>query len=114
MDEHTRQSLINDETQISNNGLYIDKTRQDNNDISNLTSIRLKCPKNIILSYLNINSIRNKFNDLSYLLKDKVDLLTIAETKIDESFPTGQFIMPGYKNLTDLILIEIVEAFLLM
>ena len=34
---------------------------------------------------------------LSTLLKDKVGILTIAETKIDESFPTSQFPMDKYK-----------------
>ena len=51
---------------------------------------------NIIVSYLNINSIRNKFDNLKLIIDQNVDILCIAETKIDESFPTAQFILPGY------------------
>ena len=49
-----------------------------------------------MVSYLNINSIRNKFDDLKLIIDENVDILCIAETKIDESFPTAQFILPGY------------------
>ena len=30
------------------------------------------------------------------IIDENVDILCIAETKIDESFPTAQFILPGY------------------
>ena len=35
---------------------------------------------------------------LSVLLKDNVGILTIAETKIDESFPTNQFLLDKFKK----------------
>ena len=63
-----------------------------------LYNLRLKYPKNIIISYLNINSIRNKIDDINYLLNGKVDVLTIAESKLDGSFPDGMFLMSGYKK----------------
>ena len=63
-----------------------------------LCQLRLKYPKNVIISYYNINSIRNKFNEIEYLLKGKVDVLTIAESKIDSSFPESQFLMQGYSK----------------
>ena len=50
----------------------------------------------MIFSYLNINSIRNKFNDWQQVICDSVDVLTIAETKIDSSFPTAQFRLANY------------------
>ena len=53
---------------------------------------------NPVLSYININSIRNKFNLLSALLKENVGILTIAETKIDESFPSNQFLLDKFKK----------------
>ena len=51
---------------------------------------------NITLSYLNINSIRKKFDDLKLIINENVDILCITETKIDEYFPTAQFLLPGY------------------
>ena len=47
----------------------------------------------IIHANLNINSIRNKFDCLSEQVKGNIDILLISETKIDDSFPVGQFII---------------------
>ena len=49
----------------------------------------------LIFAHLNINSIRNKFELLSKQIKGNVDLLIISETKIDDSFPVGQFLIEG-------------------
>lgn len=56
-----------------------------------LHDLKNKYPDNIIFSYLNINSVRNKFKDLEMFLNGCVDVLTIAETKLDVSFPTQRF-----------------------
>ena len=50
----------------------------------------------IILAHLNINSIVNKFDCLSEQVKGNIDILLISETKIDESFSVGQFIIDGF------------------
>ena len=42
-----------------------------------------------VIAYLNINSIRNKFEVLSEEIKGNVDIFVISETKIDDSFPIG-------------------------
>ena len=44
---------------------------------------RSKYLKNIVFSHLNINSIRNKFENLKDVVSNHVDILVIAETKID-------------------------------
>ena len=72
--------------------------KSDTTNMSRLFNIRTKCPKNVIISYLNINSIRNKLNSLDTLLNGKVDVLIVAESKLDSSFPDRQFIMKGYKK----------------
>ena len=41
----------------------------------------------VIFAHLNINSIRNKFEELISQVKGTVDVLMISETKIDDSFP---------------------------
>ena len=51
---------------------------------------------NLVIGSININSIRNKFDQLKLLVNNNVDILIIEETKIDETFPTGQFIIEGY------------------
>ena len=60
--------------------------------------MKQKYPTNIVLGYLNINSIRNKFENLQTLIDGKVDILAIAETKLDASFTSNQFTMEGYKK----------------
>ena len=47
----------------------------------------------IIIGHLNINSIRYKFDFLKEIIGDNIDILLISETKIDDSFPVGQFII---------------------
>ena len=39
----------------------------------------------MIFTYLNIKSIRNMFKNLCELVADNVDILCIAETKLDPS-----------------------------
>ena len=65
------------------------------------TNIDLKalCLKNVnkmIIAHLNINPLRNKFKFLISLIKDNIDVLMISETKLDESFPTNQFMINGF------------------
>ena len=64
--------------------------------VSHLRNLRSKNAGNIIFSYLNINSIRNKFENLCELVAGNVDILCIAETKLDPSFPNSQFLIPGF------------------
>ena len=61
-------------------------------------TLRIKHPKNVIISYLNINSIRNKFKYFENLINKSADFIAIAESKLDESFPENQFLMNGYKK----------------
>ena len=50
------------------------------------------------MAHLNINSIRNKIEDLNFLVAKNVDILVISETKLDESFPTRQFLIDDVKK----------------
>ena len=58
---------------------------------------RCKNPKNAIIGHLNVNSLRNKFVAIDELIKNKIDICLISETKVDESFPNQQFKINGYK-----------------
>ena len=64
----------------------------------NVTLKRLRHPhfNNVFFSYLNINSIRNKFGDLDKIVDGNINILCIAETKLDKSFPNNQFVLVGY------------------
>ena len=52
--------------------------------------------KNIV-SHVNVNSLKNKFEVVEELVQNKVDVCFLSETKIDEAFPNQQFMINGYK-----------------
>ena len=54
---------------------------------SQIDNLRRDSLNKIIFAHLNINSIRNKFDQLADLVKGKIDVLMISESKIDDSFP---------------------------
>ena len=58
----------------------------------NLKRLRHSDLNNVIFSYLNINSISNKVGDLDKTVDGNIDILCIAETNLDESFPNNQFV----------------------
>ena len=49
----------------------------------------------LVFAHLNINSVRNKFELLSRQVRGNVDVLMVSETKIDDSFPIGNFLIHG-------------------
>ena len=50
----------------------------------------------LILGHLNINSIRNKFEALKFIIDNNIDIFLISETKLDDSFPSAQFLIKGF------------------
>ena len=63
-----------------------------------LAKLRAKNPNRPIIGHININFLGSKFESLKELIKDKLDILVINETKIDESFPTAQFKIDGFST----------------
>ena len=61
-----------------------------------LNKLRINNIHKIIIGHLNINSIRNKFESLRYIIDKNVDILLISETKLDDTFPESQFSMEGF------------------
>ena len=42
--------------------------------------------------------VRNKFTDFQKIINENVDVVSIAETKIDASFPSAQFVCERYHS----------------
>ena len=61
-----------------------------------LSSLRKNNLNRLIFAQLNINSIRNKFDQLVNGIKGNIDILMISETKLDDSFPSMQFLIEGF------------------
>ena len=68
-----------------------------------LRKLRVSYPNNVIIGHLNINSIRNKFEMLQFLLADYIDILMISESKLDSTFPSSLFQIYGLEHLIDWI-----------
>ena len=75
-----------------------DNDANDDKQTNILKNVRLKHPKKVCLSNININSIRNKLDSLFEFTYGLVDFLAVSETKLDSSFPTGQFNLPGFRT----------------
>ena len=61
-----------------------------------LSIIRQRNIGKIIVARLNINPLRNKFDSLIDQITGRIDILMVSETKLDESFPIGQFVIEGF------------------
>ena len=72
------------------------RDRSFDEPFSDLRNQRVKNMGRVIVANLNINSTRNKFEQLKYIVNKNVDILVITETKIDDTFPVAQFITRGY------------------
>ena len=68
-----------------------------------LKDIRISNMNKLIFGHLNINSLRNKFDLLSEQVKRSVDILMVSETKLDDSFPKGQFLTEGFHSPAKLL-----------
>ena len=73
-----------------------------------LQKMKQKSPDKFILGNLNINSIRNKPDALTYTISYNIDILLISQTKVDYTFPTVQFFIKSFtfvlKTFSELVL----------
>ena len=61
-----------------------------------LKDIRVNNIDRLIIGQLNINSLRNKFEQLSTMINRNNDIFMIFETKLDETFSAAQFSLQGF------------------
>ena len=77
--------------------LFSSTSSSDDNDIQateGFDTIRNKHPKDLFLAYLHTSIV----SDTKLLASEMpVDILAIAETKLDNSFPNAQFHINGYR-----------------
>ena len=64
-----------------------------------LRTLRIKNSNKVTIANVNINPLKNKFEMLSLLCHEVIDIPMICETKIDDSFPTEVFIIEGYSTI---------------
>ena len=74
-----------------------------------LKHIRSKFPNQLIIGQLNINSLRNKFDDFDHLMNGNLDIIVLTESSLDDSFLMNQFSMVDIIPLFVLIAQQMVE-----
>ena len=79
----------------SMNGSLLEENSKDDQNL--LGKLRKNNEKDLVIAHLNINSVRNKFDSLKFLVAKNVDIHVISETTIDSTFPPGQLLIEGFK-----------------
>lgn len=72
---------------------------KDSSTLNALKRFRLSSPRNVIFFHLNMNSIwllLMEFDNLQEIINGNVDVLAVAETKINTYFSSAQFCLEGY------------------
>ena len=68
------------------------------NPLLKIKNLRLSNVNRVIIGNLNINSLTNKFDQLKEIVLKYIDILVITETKLDDTFPNAQFLVPGFSK----------------
>ena len=96
MSHTATEAGVADEETLTIDQNSILQINNDDDPKSILQNLKEKNKDRPIIAHLNINFLDPKFEPLRDTIKDNVDILLISETKLDESFPSGQFFMEGY------------------
>ena len=56
-----------------------------------LKEMKIRSPDKLFLGHININSTKNQFDSLVYMLDKNGDICLISETKLNDPFPSTQF-----------------------
>ena len=76
---------------------HISDFENDAEPIQILKNVKISNINRLVIGNLNINSLRNKFESLKIIVKGNIDILILTETKLDDTFPSQQFAIEGYK-----------------
>ena len=63
-----------------------------------IKKLMIRNPNKIIIGNLNINSLPNKFEQLTDIVIQPIDILVLTETKLDDTFPTVQFLVNDFSE----------------
>lgn len=65
-----------------------------------IKSYRAKFAKNIIVAHLNINGLRNKFDEIKYIMRcGFLDILALSETKLDSADNSNCYQLEGFSMI---------------
>ena len=94
-------NIIESENELKNS-LFLPNDSEEEvntNDFTHMLSdVRAKNVDKLIIGCININFLENKFEPIKQLIKNNIDILLISETKLDDTFPSDQFVIEGYSK----------------
>ena len=101
--EFIPNGLINSKVEsisFESQGLIIEEIGENDDSTTDIYLVLDEHRKNnihkIIFGLININSIRFKIDMLADIIKDRIDILCVVETKVDESFSPQNFYIDGF------------------
>ena len=74
----------------------VDDEREYKNAHMILKNMQLSTKDKVLITHLNINSIRSKLEALKCMVSRNIYILIIAQKEIDDTFPRNQFCIDGY------------------
>ena len=63
-----------------------------------LTNLKASKENEVKIAHLNINFLYNKFEGLKLFIQDKIDVLVLSETKLDDTYMLNQFQIEGFST----------------
>ena len=101
--ENVRQTTLEASKECYSEGSLTDLSEKKSintapNSLSKLKELRIGNANKVITGNLNINSIRNKFEQLKETALEYIDILVVTETKLDEAFLELLFLMDGFSK----------------
>ena len=87
--------IFTDSSWVSENVSLLDEMEDPTSILKDLKERNSDRP---VIAHLNINSLSSKFEPLSEMVKNNIDFLLVTETKLDDTFPMGQFQIEGFSR----------------
>ena len=95
--------LHNIQVSVNNNNIFSEASKKKLNSTKTketfrtIDELRNKYPKNVFLRYLDVNSLRNKFEFINELTKDISDIFLVTKSKLGPSASENGFSIPCYR-----------------
>ena len=95
--------LHNTQVSVNNDNIFSEASKKKLNSTKiketfrTIDGLRNKHPKNALLRYLNVNSLRNKFEFINELTRDTFDIFLVTKSKLDPTVSENRFSLSCYR-----------------
>ena len=96
LDTSEELHIPQDSRSFNDKTCHLDTMENSPEDI--LMNLRTLKESGVTIAHLNINFLYNKFEGLKLLVQNKIDILVLSETKLDDTYTTKQFMIEGFSS----------------